>query len=102
MVRIVHGRRVIVHGSDLVALLGLITSGGVGLGQEAKLLVLVWSALDPRFGVGKVRQDRADGRVDEVGLEVTVQEQQGQRRENGEGDVKRERDDMRMQQTPFS
>ena len=49
---------------------------GDGLGQEAKLLVLVQSALDLRFWVGKVRQDGVDECVGEVGLEVTVQEQQ--------------------------
>ena len=47
-----------------------------GRGQVAKLLVLVRSALDPRFWAGKVRQDRVDGCVGEVGLEVTVQKQQ--------------------------
>ena len=70
-----------------------------GLGQVAKLLVLVQSALDPRFWVGKVRQEDVDECVGEVGLEVTVQEQQGRRlkHEKGEGEVKR--DDMRMQTT---
>ena len=46
------------------------------LGQIAKLLILVRSVLDHRFQVGKVRQDRVDECVSEVGLEVTVQEQQ--------------------------
>ena len=102
VVRIVHERRVIIHGSDLVELFGLITCEEDRLGQAAKLLVLVLSALDPRFWVGKVRQDRVDGCVGEVGLEVTVQEQQGRRvkHEEGDGEVQ-ERDDMRMQQTPF-
>ena len=67
---------------------------GDGLGQVVELLVLVQSALDPRFWVGKVRQDRVDGCVGEVGLEVTVQEKQGQRRmkhEKGEGVRSREK-----------
>ena len=70
-----------------------------GLGQVAKLLVLLKSALDPRFWVGKVRQEDVDECVGEVGLEVTVQEQQGRRvkHEKGEGEVKR--DDMRTQTT---
>ena len=76
MVRIVDGRRVNIHGSDLVELFGLITCEEDGRGQVDKLLVLVRSALDPRFWAGKVRQDRVDGCVGEVGLEVTVQKQQ--------------------------
>ena len=96
VVRIVDERRVIIHGSILVELFGLITCGGVGLGQVAKLLVLVRSALDPRFGVGKVRQEGVNGCVGEVvvgsGLEVTVKEQQEQGRrvkhETGEGEMK--------------
>ena len=65
---------------------------GDGLGQVAKLLVLVQSALDPRFWVGKVRQEGVDECVGEVGLEVTVREQQGRRmkHEKGEGEIKRE------------
>ena len=52
-----------------------------GLGQVAKQLVLGRSALDLRFSVGKVRQDRVDRNVSEAvevgkGLEVTVKEQQ--------------------------
>ena len=76
MVRIVDGRRVNIHGSDLVELFGLITCEEDGRGQVAKLLVLVRSALDPRFWAGKVRPDRVDGCVGEVGLEVTVQKLQ--------------------------
>ena len=70
-----------------------------GLGQVSKRLVLVKSALGPRFWVEKVRQEDVDECVGEVGLEVTVQEQQGRRvkHENGEGEVKR--DDMRMRTT---
>ena len=49
VVRIVVKRRVIIHGSILVELVGLITCGEDGLGQVAKLLVLVRSALDLRF-----------------------------------------------------
>ena len=37
VVRIVDEHRVIIHGSDLVELLGLITCGETELGQEAKL-----------------------------------------------------------------
>ena len=49
VVRIVDERRVIIHGSDLVELLWLITCGDGELGQVAGLLVLVRSALDLRF-----------------------------------------------------
>ena len=49
VVRIVDERRVTIHRSSLVKLPGLITCGEGGLGQEAKLLVLVRSALDLRF-----------------------------------------------------
>ena len=48
VVRIVDERRVIIHGSDFVELFGLIPYGEDGLGQVAKLLVLVQSALDLR------------------------------------------------------
>ena len=41
VVRIVYGHRVIIHGSDLVELFGLLTCGESGLGQVAKLLVFV-------------------------------------------------------------
>ena len=55
------------------------------------MLILVRSALDPRLWVVKVRQDRADRDVGEVGLDVTVQEQQRRvRHENGEGEIKGE------------
>ena len=49
MVRIVDEHRVIIHGSDLVELFGLITCVEGGLDQVAKQLVLVRSALDLRF-----------------------------------------------------
>ena len=49
VVRIVDERRVIIHGSDLFELVGIITCGVRGIGQVAKLLVLVRSALDLRF-----------------------------------------------------
>ena len=49
VVRIVDERSVIVHRSDLVELFGLTTCIEDGLGQVAKLLVLVRSALDLRF-----------------------------------------------------
>ena len=53
------------------------------------------SALDLRFSVGEVRQDRVDRNVNEVvevgkGLDVTVKEPQEQRRvkhENREGEM---------------
>ena len=81
VVRIVDEGRVIIHRSNLVELLGIVTCEENEHGQVAKLLILVPSALDLRFEVGKVRQDRVDGCVGEVvvgtGLEVTVQEQQG-------------------------
>ena len=63
LVRIVDERRVIIHGIILVDLFGLITCGVRGVGQVAKLLVLVRSALDLRFQVGEVRQDRVDRNV---------------------------------------
>ena len=73
---------------------GLITCGGDELGQVAKQLVLVRSALDRRFQVGKVWQEVVDVKVDKVvvgcGLEVTVREQQEQGRvkhEKGEGEM---------------
>ena len=73
-----------------------------GLGQVAKLLVARAEVrLTRAFWVGKGRQDRADGCVGEVGLDVTVQEQQTEvKHQNGEGEM--ERDYMRTQQTPFS
>ena len=69
-----------------LAWLGLAWLCGVrGIGQEANLLFLVRSALDLRFQVGEVRQDRVDRNVSEVvevgkRLEVTVKEQQEQGR----------------------
>ena len=84
MVRIVDERRVIVHRSNLVELVGLLTCGRKELGQVARLLFLVRSALDLRFWVGKVRQEVVDVKVSEVvvgcGLEVPVKEQQEQGR----------------------
>ena len=68
---------------------------GKELGQVAKQLVLVRSALDLRFQAGKVRQEVVDVTVGKVvagrGLEVTLQEQQEQGRvkhEKGEGETK--------------
>ena len=49
VVWIVNERRVIIHGSIIVELLGLMTCVGDGLGQVAKQLVLVRCALDLRF-----------------------------------------------------
>ena len=49
VVLIVDERRVIVHRSDLVELFGLFTRGVRGIGQVAKLLVLVRSSLFLRF-----------------------------------------------------
>ena len=51
--RIVDEHRVIIHGSDLVELFGLITCVEGGLGQVAKLIVLVWSAQTCTFWSGK-------------------------------------------------
>ena len=53
VVRIVDERRVIIRGSVLVELVGHTTCGVRGIGQVAKLLVLVQRALDLRFQVGK-------------------------------------------------
>ena len=93
MVRIVDGRRVTVHRSGLVGLLGLTTCGLRGIGQVAKLLGaravvrLMWSTA----------RRRRCGR--ESGVEMTVWEQQGRRmkHESGEGETKI--CDMHMQQT---
>ena len=54
VVRIVDGRRVSVHRSDLVELFGLITCVETGRGQVAKQTprCSCGSALDPRFWVG--------------------------------------------------
>ena len=53
VVRIVDGRRVTVHRSDLVELFVLITCGVCGIGQVAKLLAARAEVrLDPRFRVG--------------------------------------------------
>ena len=49
VVRIVDEHRVIIHGSILVKLLGLITCVEGGIGQVANLLIFLWSALDLRF-----------------------------------------------------
>ena len=97
VVRIADGRRVVIHGSILVELLGLTTCVEGGLGQIAKQIVLVRSALDLRFQVGKMRQEVVDVKVSEVvvgsGLEVTVKEQQGRqeqgrvKHEKGEGEM---------------
>ena len=57
-----------------------------GLGQVAKVLVLVKSALDPRYGVLKVRQEDVDECVGEVGLDVTVQEPQRRRVKHEKGE----------------
>ena len=65
MVRIVDERRVIIiHGSILAELCGLITCGVRGIGQVAKLLVLV--RLTCAFRSGEVRQDRVDRKISEV------------------------------------
>ena len=94
VVRIVDECRVIIDGSILVELFGLITCVERGLGPIAKQLVLVRSALDLRFWVGKDRQEVVDVKVGEVvvgsGLEVTVKEQQEQgwvKLEKGEGEM---------------
>ena len=79
MVGIVDVRRVTVHRSGLVELLGLITCVRTGLGQVAKFLeARAEVCLTRAFGSGKARQDDADKNVGN-GLEVTVKEQQGWR-----------------------
>ena len=56
--------------------------------------------LKPRFWVGKVRQEGVDECVGEVGLEVTVQEQQTKTVETLEGRKRdQERNDIRTQHT---
>ena len=61
MVRIVNGRRVTVHRSGFVGLLGLITCGMRGISQVAKLLrARAEVRLTHAFGSGK---DGADGNV---------------------------------------
>ena len=102
VVRIVDGRRVIIHGSFLVELLRLITCVGDGLGQVAKQLVLVQSALDPRNWVGRVRKEGVDECVGEVGLEVTVLEQQTETVETLEGRSRdQERETTYARNIPF-
>ena len=94
---IVDEHRVINHRSILVELLGLATGVEGGLGQIAKQLVLVRSALDLRFQVGKVRQEVVDVKISEVGvgsgLEITVKEQQGREEQ---GRVKHEKGESEM------
>ena len=53
VVQILDERRVIIHGSILVELVGIITCGGDGPGQEAKQLVLGGMRLTCAFGSGK-------------------------------------------------
>ena len=65
VVRIVDGRRVTVHRSGLVGLLGLITCGARGISQVAELLgaraeVRLKRAL---LGRGELDEDGADGNV---------------------------------------
>ena len=96
VVRIVDEHRVIVHSSDLVELVGLITCVETGFGQ----VVLVWSCACPAL-LGRVSTARTCGVVVGGGLEVTVKEQQGSvKHEKGEGEM--ERTKAHMQQTPFS
>ena len=61
VVRIVDELNVIIHGSILVELLGLITCGEGELGQVARLLVLVRSAFDLRALLGRESSARRCG-----------------------------------------
>ena len=100
MVRIVNGRRVTVHRSDLVELFGLMTCGVRGIGQVAKLLAARAEVrLTCAFGSGEVLQGTRGRRSREGGLDVTVREPQGRRmkHENGEGET--ERYDLRTANT---
>ena len=78
VVWIVDGRRVTVHESGLVGLLGLTTCGVRGVGQVAKLLGARAEMRTRRRRCGRER-----------GVEVTVREQQGRRMkyESGEGEM---------------
>ena len=87
---IVNEHRVTILRSDLVELVGLITCVEGGLGQIAKLLVLVRRCACPAL-LGQVRKERVDVKV-RIGLEVTVKEQQGWVRHETE-ESERERND---------
>ena len=96
MVRIIDGRRVSVHRSDLVELFGLISCVETGRGQVAKLLgARTEVRLTRAFGSGIAREEC--GR--EHGVEVSVREQQGWRVKHGNGESEMEINDIRMQQT---
>ena len=67
VVRIVDGRRVIVHWTDLVELFGIITCGETRLGQVAKLHgARAEVRLTRAFGSGRPRQNGADRNVGKV------------------------------------
>ena len=87
VVGMVDGRRVTVHRSGLVELLGLKTCGVRGISQVAKLLgARAEVRLTRAFGSGRARRRRC-GR--ERGVEVTVREQQRWRvkHEDREGEM---------------
>ena len=97
MVRIVDGRRVTVHRSGLVGLLGLITCRVRGIGHIAKNFgARAEVRLTRSFGSGRARRRRC-GR--ERGVEVTVREQHRRRMKHESGEGETEICDMRMQQT---
>ena len=84
---IVNEHRVIVHRSDLVELVGLMTCVEGGLGQIAKLLVLVRRCACPALS-GQVSTQRTCGQKGNV--KVGVQEQQRRvKHEKGEGEIER-------------
>ena len=83
----VNEHRVTVHRSDLVELVGLITCVEGGLGQIAKLLVLVRRCACPAL-IGQVSTARTCGQKGDV--KVGVQEQQRRlKHKKGEGEMKR-------------
>ena len=86
VVWIANERRVIVHRSDLVELLGLITCVEGGLRQIAKLLVLVRSCACPAL-LGQASAARTCGQKGDV--KVGVQQQRRVKHEKGEGEMTR-------------
>ena len=100
MDRIVDGRHVSVYRIDLVEHLGLITCGVRGIGQVATLLAARAEVrLTRAFGSGRARQGSRGRHSREVGLEVTVREQQGRRMKHDYGEGEMERYDMRTANT---
>ena len=93
----VNGRRVTVHRSDLVELLGLITCQVRGIGQVAKLPgARAEMRLTRAFGPGTVRQEMCRR---ERGVEVTVRENQKRRMKHEKGEGEMGRCDMRTANT---